>query len=367
METQKIKDAKQQLTEWLCDPRELGEKPAKLEYVKTLIDPDGIECMIFKFKKTLFSKWMLGVVSDAGVFSEMQVYSEETAEKDAAECLDWLKTYWKDMAARQSGESTDEHKDEIGRFVAFALLSDKTWDKEQFRQDMKEDWGIEYEPEEGETDENSEEHQGCDAELFQVGSATVILGFLDIPVPNGEAEQNAAMNYTWKEAVEVTRTHQAHIIVSVMGEHENPIEDGKLFVKVLASLCKQKNVIGVNTNGVVYQPQFYFAMKEMLEKGMFPTWGLIWFGVLRTEKGFHTYTIGMNHFGKDDMEILDADKDPNELRDFMIGIAEYCIEGNVALRAGESIGLTADQRCQISRSEGVCIDGMTLKIAYRKE
>lgn len=367
METQKIKDAKQQLTEWLCDPRELGEKPAKLEYVKTFIDPDGIECMIFKFKKTLFSKWMLGVVSDAGVFSEMQVYSEETAEKDAAECLDWLKTYWKDMAARQSGESTDEHKDEIGRFVAFALLSDKTWDKEQFRQDMKEDWGIEYEPEEGEADENSEEHQGCDAELFQVGSATVILGFLDIPVPNGEAEQNAAMNYTWKEAVEVTRTHQAHIIVSVMGEHENPIEDGKLFVKVLASLCKQKNVIGVNTNGVVYQPQFYFAMKEMLEKGMFPTWGLIWFGVLRTEKGFHAYTIGMNHFGKDDMEILDADEDPNELRDFMIGIAEYCIEGNVALRAGESIGLTADQRCQISRSEGVCIDGMTLKIAYRKE
>ncbi len=367
MNTQKMNEAKQQMAEWLCDPRELGEKPAKLEYVKTFTDPDGIECMIFKFKKTLLSKWMLGVVSDAGVFSEMQVYNEETAEKDAAECLDWLKTYWKDMEARQSGEGANEYKDETGRFTALILLSDKTWDKKQFRQDMKEDWGIEPAYEDGEDDESGEDRQGCDAEIFEVGTARVVLGFMDIPVPNGEAEQNAAMNYTWKEAVEVTKTHQAHIIVAIIGDHENPIEDGELFVKVIASLCKQKNAVGVNTNGVVYQPQFYFAMQEMLGKGMFPIWGLIWFGVLRTEKGFHAYTIGMNHFGKDDMEILDADEEPNELRDFLIGITEYCIEEDVTLRAGESIGLTADQRCQISRSEGVCIDGMTLKIAYRKE
>ncbi|MDE7322055.1 MAG: DUF4261 domain-containing protein [Lachnospiraceae bacterium] len=373
MDEQRIQDAKDQLAEWRSDPRELGEKPAKLEYVKTFTDEEDFECMIFKFKKTPFSKWMLGIVSDAGVFSEMQEYNDATAEKDASECMEWLKKYWKDLAARQAGENEDD-ENRIKGFLGFILLSDKTWDKERFMQDLKNDWGIEPDEEEqGENEEQEdEEEQGddnldIDTAIFDVGSARVVLGYVDRPIPDGEAEQNAAMNYTWKEAVEVTRTHQANVLVSILGEHENPMEDGELFVKVVASLCRQENVIGVYANGVVYQPAFYFAMKEMIDEGMFPLMGLVWFGIIRTEKGFNVYTIGMNSFGKDDMEILDCDEDPNELRDFLMSMAAYCIEEDVVLRDGESIGVSAEHRCQISRSEGVCIDGMTLKIAYHKE
>ena len=365
MNEQKINEGKQQLVEWLSDPRELGGEPAKIEYVRTFTDQDDIECMIFRFKKTLFSKWMLGIASEAGAFSEMQEYNEETAQENATECLEWLKNYWKRMASEQAGEVSNAYEERKGSFMAFVLLSDKTWDKEQLMEDLEKDWRIK--PEYGDEEEEEKNEGNGDAAVFRVGTAMVVLGFMDMPVPNGGAEQNAAMNYTWKEAVEVTKTHRAHIIVSVMGDQKDPVQDGELFVKVIASLCKQKNVIGVNTNGVVYQPQYYFAMKEMMARDMFPLLGLVWFGVLRTEKGFHVYTIGMNNFGKDDMEILDADEDPNELKDFMMGIAGYCIEDDVILRDGESVGLTADQRCQIRRSEGVCIDGMTLKISYRKE
>lgn len=366
MDEQKISEAKQHLAEWLSDPRELGTKPAKIEYVKTFTDDDEIECMIFKFKKSVFGKWMTGIASEAGVFSEMKEYNEATAVKDAAECLEWLKNYWKNMAARQSGGENSEYKDEMGRFTAFVLLSDKSWDKERLREDLKSDWGIDPEYE-SDAEDGERDASRCDAELFEIGTQRVMLGFMDIPVPDGEAEHNAAMNYTWKEAVEVTKTHQAQIIVAIMGEHKSAIEDGKLFIKVVSSLCKQENVIGVYANGVVYQPQFYLAMKKMLEEGMFPIFGLIWFGVGRTDKGFDVYTVGMNRFGKDDMEILDSNEDPNELKDFMVDMAGYCIEEDVILHDGETIGVSAEQRCKITRSEGVCVDGMTLKIAYQKE
>ncbi len=249
-----------------------------------------------------------------------------------------------------------------GAFTGFVLLSDKSWDKEKFKRDFQADWGLSPEYDEGEG--SPKKQSGCEAMLFDIGSQRVALGFLDIPVPGGEAERNAAFNYTWKEAVEVTKTHQAQIMVGILGEHEDVKKDGELFVKVTATLCRQSNAIAVYANGVVYQPQFYFAMKEFIEKGLYPIPGLLWFGMMRSERGFHVYTIGMNSFGKDDMEILDVTKNPNEAKDFLMNIAGYCIDEDVTLHDGETIGLSATQRCKITRSQGVCMNGMTLKIAY---
>jgi len=364
IDTQRIVKAHQEMVEWLRDPRELGTKPAQLEYVDAFTDEDGIECLIFKFRKSVLSKWMIGIVSDSGVFSHMKIFNKDTAMEDAAECLNFLKDYWKAQAAKQESEDDAGTK---GRFSGFILLSDKSWDKEQFKRDMKSDWNILTEETEDEGDEEAEEQkEGCDALIFEVGTQRVMLGYMDMPIPDGEAEHNAAFNYTWKEAVEVTKTHQAQIIVAIMGEHKNLMEDGELFVKVVSVLCKQRNAIGVYANGVVYQPEFYFAMREFMQKGMFPILGLVWFGIMRTEKGYNVYTIGMKNFGKDEMEILDSGEKPQELKDFLIDVASYCIQEDVAFRDGETVGMSAKQRCRITKSPGVCVEGMTLKIAYQK-
>ena len=49
-----IVNAMEELENWLADPSELGRKPAKIEYTASFEDEDGIKCMIFKFKKSLF-------------------------------------------------------------------------------------------------------------------------------------------------------------------------------------------------------------------------------------------------------------------------------------------------------------------------
>ena len=93
-----IKTATLEMEKWLADPHELGHKPAKIEYVNSFKDEDGITCMIFKYKKSVFGKWLLGIVSESGTFSEMQEYNESTAVSDAKEILDMLKNYWKELA-----------------------------------------------------------------------------------------------------------------------------------------------------------------------------------------------------------------------------------------------------------------------------
>lgn len=89
---------KNELSKWLSHPNELGQKPFCVEYTNSFVDEDGISCMIYKFKKDEQSKWLLGIVSDSGTFSEMREYNKESEINDAKAILNMLKEFWKKMA-----------------------------------------------------------------------------------------------------------------------------------------------------------------------------------------------------------------------------------------------------------------------------
>lgn len=95
-----IKKAMLALEQWLSHPNELGKKPFNIEYTNSFEDEDGIYCMIFKYKKSFLGKWLLGIVSDSGTFSEMREYNKSTEIEDAKQLLNILKDYWKEMARK---------------------------------------------------------------------------------------------------------------------------------------------------------------------------------------------------------------------------------------------------------------------------
>ena len=68
----------------------------------------------------------------------------------------------------------------------------------------------------------------------------------------------------WPEAVEITKTHKAHLLVAVLPRELTPVEAGKLYVKVVAACLKQPNAIGVYTSGTVFQPEFYIEVADMM-------------------------------------------------------------------------------------------------------
>ena len=96
-----IQEAKIELENWLSDPDELGRKPARIEYTNHFKDEDGLECIIFKFKKSIVGKWLLGIVSESGTFSEMKEYHAKNEIDDATIILNMLKEYWKEQARQR--------------------------------------------------------------------------------------------------------------------------------------------------------------------------------------------------------------------------------------------------------------------------
>lgn len=83
-----------------------------------------------------------------------------------------------------------------------------------------------------------------------------------------------------------------------------------------------------------------------------------------SENGVSGYTCGMKCFGKDEMEIIDSQKKPSEIRDMLINIASYVILDDVILHDGETVGMSATQRHKITKNEGINVDGDSLKIQF---
>ena len=260
-------------------------------------------------------------------------------------------------------DADEEKTDRKGSFAGSVLLSKAEWDKEQLIRDLREEWGIvDEEPDEGDEDvENSD-----DAVVMRVGNMMLIVTLFHGHIPDNEAEINAENNYMWPEAVEVAKAHKAHIMVAVLGEEEKLLERGKLFTKAMAVCCKQKYATGVYTSGVVFEPRFYEGLADMIKEDELPIFNWVWFGLYRSEGGLNGYTYGMDVFGKEEMEVLNTDAEPEDLRDFLASLASYVLACDVTLQDGETIGFSADDKHTITRSPGVSLpeEQMTLKISY---
>ena len=278
--------------------------------------------------------------------------------------------YDPDDDAEDFDEHEDDDTDEVetvlsnkGSFAGSVLLSKAEWDKEQLIRDLREEWGIvDEEPDEGnEDDENSD-----DAVVMRVGGMMLIVTLFHGHIPDNEAEINAENNYIWPEAVEAAKAHRAHIMVAVLGEEEKLLERGRLFTKAMAVCCKQKYATGVYTSGVVFEPRFYEGFAGMMKEDELPIFNWIWFGLYRSEGGLNGYTYGMDVFGKEEMEVLNADAEPEDLRDFLASLASYVLACDVTLKDGETIGFSADDKHAITRGPGVSLpeEQMTLKISY---
>ena len=252
-----------------------------------------------------------------------------------------------------------ENEQQIGPFAAFVLLSSATWDVEKCRTNLAEDWGIAF------SDDACDRSRGN--LVFDVDGMTVVIGLMTTPVPGGEAEHNAATNYLWPDAVETTKKHRAHLLVAVLGGGHKALAIGTLWVKIVAACCKQDNALGVYACGTVFEPKYYLAASQAIRQGELPIYNWVYFGLYTTDAGTSAYTYGLKPFGKDEMEVLNTQARPSDLRDYLFDLAYYVLSEDVRLNEGETIGFSEEQKLPIIRSESAVMDGMTLKIGYPED
>lgn len=360
MNEKQMQAAREAMIEWLEHPHELGEVPAEIECAGTFELYD-MTYYLFRYRRKAGDDWLLGVCGGyegdelehcGHVYSEMEKYEESSAVEKATAMVEMIRTYWMEQA-----KLAEERKEKAGVFLGFVLLSEDEWDKEQLIRDLKEEWDIDAVEDDG--DEIRD-----DALAFQIGDMIAVASVMHAPVPDGEAEANAENNYMWPEAVDAAKAHKAQITVAVMGNDAGLKERGELYVKLASCCCRQKYATGIYTSGTVFEPSFYYRFADMMKDGEFPVFNLIWFGLYRRERGVCGYTYGMESFGKDEMEVLDADAEPSDVQGFLSSMAAYVIEYDVTLNDGETIGFSADDKHAITRSEGAALPGMTLKIEY---
>ena len=363
MNQKQMNAAKNEMIGWLSHPAELGKAPSKIECTGEF-DLYDMHYYIFKYKKGLFGKWLLGVaggyegeeLENCGhTFSEMQEYHEANAQKDATALVEHVRGLIMEQA-----KSAEERKQNPGTFVNFVLLKEAKWDKAEFIKLLQDDWGIADEtPEEERAEEKS------DIYVFSYKGAMCALSVMPGPVPNGEAEYHAQNNYRWKDAVETTQKHTAQLMVSVLGQAVGAMNASQLLVKMVATCCKQEGVLGIYANETVYQPEFYEACAGMMKDNIFPLMNLVWFSLYGGKNGgVSAYTCGMDSLGYDEIEILDSKASMGEVVDFLLNICSYVVTENVILKDGETIGFTVDQKLPIRRSKGIAVDGESLKIGF---
>lgn len=353
--------AKEVMIEWLKHPAELGKAPSKIECAGQF-ELGDMHYYIFKYKKGLLGKWLLGVsggfegdaLETCGhTYSEMQEYNEASAKEDASALVEYVRNYIKEQA-----EKAEKRKENPGTFVNFVLLKEPVFDKEAFLKQIKEDWDIE--PDDSEEDEEEKD----DMVMISYKGAMLAISLVAAPIPDGEAEYHAKSNYRWKEAEETVKQHKAQLMVAVMGMQADVMDAAQLLVKGVATCCKTDNVLGVYANDTVYQPEFYLDSANMMKEDLYPILNLVWFGIYGGKKGLCCYTCGMSNLGYDEIEIIDTKAAPGEAISFLLDICTYIITDKVILRDGETIGFTAEQKLPITRSKGVAVEGESLKIGF---
>jgi hypothetical protein len=356
--------ARESMIAWLSHPDELGAPPAKTECAGEFA-LHGLRYYIFKYKKSVISlEWLLGVCGGyAGdelehcghVFSEMEPYDEVTAEERAASMAGMIRECW----MREAGQAETADAGDDGGFVSFVLLGSAAWNAERFRADLEREWGLDVPLEEAERGGG-----GRDTLVWDVDGMLATVSLMPGPVPDGEAERNAASNYMWSEAVSVTAKHRAHLLAAVLRRGNARTAAGELLVKLCDACLLQRDALGVYTAGTVFAPGFYRDAASVMRAGEPPVLNLVHFGLVPAKDGVHGYTCGLSSFGKDEVEVIASTADPADVRDLLFNVAAYVISTDATLRDGETLGCTADQKLPIVRSGGVNLTGETLKIRF---
>lgn len=355
---------------WLSHPQELGKAPAEIECAGSF-EAYEMRYYIFKYKRETGGEWLVGVsggyedgeIDNCGhTFSEMEEYDEANAEEQARALVDYVRDYIIKLA-----EDADNRRDNPGTFINYILLEDIKWDKEALREELKNAWGIEDDPDDEEEDDDEDDGDGEENEnvfVISCGEGLIAVSLMEAPVPYGEMEANAERNFMWQDGVEQVRKHKAHLLVTVMGADTDPRDAGETMVKVVVSCLKLFGGIGVYTGDVVLARDYYLDFAEMMDDGQFPLHNLVWIGLYGSEEGMSGYTGGMINLGYNEIEVLNSRAKPMELHEFIASVATYVITEDVVLGDGETIGYSENQKLPITVGPGEAVDGESVKIKF---
>ncbi|MBQ6853198.1 MAG: hypothetical protein IJO07_03360 [Peptococcaceae bacterium] len=236
-----------------------------------------------------------------------------------------------------------------GSFCGFVLLK-RGYNIQTLSERLRHQYGIEMWP----------SHTGdvlIQDFMLDVPGAMVTISLIDLPIPDAEAEA-AAVHAAWQGAAAAAKQHAAHLMIAVLPDTMPAFDAGKLYCSMISAAVDDEAVLAVYTSGTIMDPlQFRQPAEEaaaLLDK-------LIFVGTYVREGGTCGYTVGMDAFGKDELEILDCAGSVETVARVLRMCAYKLIEENKA--AGWYTAIEVDGAVwEGRRKDGVMVEGHSLQL-----
>lgn len=257
--------------------------------------------------------------------------------------------FWKSKKV----DKTQDSKIILGMVM---LHDDSSFDVESFTNDFKNNYG----------DKIKEPTGDSGSFVFTVDGETTAIAHMDIPIPPGDIEETSQYAYNWQTALEDTKDHKSHLIVSLMRGGQDQIKRFKIFTQVLCSLLRTTNAIGVykGNQSLLIPKDDYLNEAEAMSDEYLPLNLWIYFGSRVTDKGNSGYTYGLKEFNETEMEIVNSSKSLEDIRAFLFNIAHYVLDYDVTFQDGQTVGGSEEEKIAISFSKGQFVESDTIKLAY---
>lgn len=248
----------------------------------------------------------------------------------------------------------EDSKDELGILLSMPLfVNNEGYEINKVIAHLKEIGKVEVSDDKDATDETA---------LFKINGQMVAIATMPVPVPKEELESIAPFNYFWPTAMEELENHTNHAIVTVMGGSNSRVDQYRILTKILVAILDTSSCIGIyqGSQTLLMPRDYYLGNAQASEQLPVPLW--VYLGIIKnTEDTTSVYTYGMAGFGKLEMEIIDSVMDVEQVYSYMLDIASYVIGKDISFKNGETLGPAESVRFKISISDGVNLDGKTLK------
>lgn len=202
---------------------------------------------------------------------------------------------------------------------------------------------------------------------FSVDGISCFIALMNTPIPKQEFEKMYVYSYLWPNAQEEVPQHQAHAIVTLFGE-ASQVEKYILLTQLNASILRTcAGALGVyqGTQTLLLLKEIYLDYADFLLEDTLPIPLWVYLGIINEENQSSIYTYGMKEFGKKEIEIINSmGKKGEDLYDFLLPVLKYILGSDVDLKNGETIGFSAEQKITITESDGVYLEGKTLKLGF---
>ncbi|EJM7046163.1 DUF4261 domain-containing protein [Campylobacter coli] len=239
-------------------------------------------------------------------------------------------------------------------FISFVLLDEAKFDFLKLKKILEDDFDIWI------ADENFTK----EGVIFSYENMLVTLNLIKNPIPNHEVEYYANFNFMWKDALEQTKKHKAHLLIAVLSQDQSKLEQAKMFTKIAALCLDNKHALGFYTGAVVLEPSFYIENAKMLDDNRLPVYNWIYVSVYPSENGVNAYTYGLRNFDKLELEVCDANIEEKELFFTLYDIILHILTYDLSLKDGDTLKFENGRILSFKKSQGIGVENESLKIIF---